>query len=351
MWFMFGFFILSLLMWVFAIRAWPHHVTWKEAGLFLLIQTLVIGTVYYGSMYGKGYDKQILNGQVTNKYHERVSCSHSYPCRCRTVTSGSGKNRTTSTVCDTCYLHAYDVDWIVQSDVGGNYIDRIDSQGTSEPPRWTAVQIGEPYSKESSYYNYIKASPLSIFNKSSLNEQVEIPDYLHVHDYYRINRVIDYKSKFSHDGELNRLLNEKMKLLGPVKKVNLVVVLHSLGETYAEKLKTKELGGKINDVFVVIDMAPDGQFNSVAVFSWSKDDIVNVRIRDALLDVGKYDAQAMTTAITENIKTSYQARSIKEFEYLDNEVELPDWAVIFILAFGLIFPFASCYVARNHMDL
>ena len=348
MWFIIGFAVWIAIIWGFATRIWPHHITWKEGLGMVVIQSILMGAVYFGSLYGKGYDVQILNGQVTKKYSERVSCEHSYSCNCTDVCSGSGSSRSCSKVCQTCYEHGYDVDWVVQSTVGSTDIDRVNRQGTSEPPRWTAVYVGQPFAKESSYYNYIKASPFSVFNRAEVESNVAIPAYPEVFDYYRINRVIDFQSAYKHDGTLNNLLNEQMKTLGPEKKVNLVVVFHSLGHFFVEAYKNKNLGGKINDVTVMIDIDPEGVFKAVDVFSWSKEDIVNVKIRDSLLDVGKYNAQDISTAIAYNIKTSYVPRSIKEFEYLDAEVELPDWAVWFLIVFGTLFPFASAFVAKKY---
>jgi hypothetical protein len=348
MWFIIGFAIFIAIIWVIATRIWPHHITWKEGLAMLVIQSLLMGTVYFGSLYGKGYDNQILNGQVTRKYSEHVSCGHSYSCNCRQTCSGSGSSRSCSQTCSTCYEHSYDVDWVVQSTVGSVDIDRVNRQGTQEPSRWTAVYVGQPFAKESSYYNFIKASPFSVFNRAEIESTVAIPNYPGVYDYYKINRVIDFQSLYKHDNQLNDLLNEQLKTLGPEKKVNLVVVFHSLGHFFVEAYKNKNLGGKINDVTVMIDIDKDGTFKAVDVFSWSKEDIVNVKIRDSLLDVGKYNSEEISKAIASNIKTSYAPRSIKEFEYLEAEVELPDWAVWFLLIFGTLFPFVSAFVAKKY---
>lgn len=347
MWFVIGFCIWIAIIWLIAVKLFPHTVTWKEGALMLGIQSILMVCVYYGSLYGKGHDVQILNGQVTNKYSERVSCEHSYKCRCYQSCSGSGKNRSCTEVCSTCYDHSYDMDWIVKSDIGSTEISRVNRQGTKEPPRWTAVYVGEPFSKESSYYNYIKASPFSIFNRNDVENKVEVPVYPSVKDYYKIERVIDFNSEYVHDGKFNAILNEKMKTLGPTKKVNLVVVLHSLDKGFEEAYKNKSLGGKINDVTVLLKVDKEGNINSVNVYSWSKDDILNIKIRDSILDVGKFDDQKVADAITDNIATSYEGKDIKEFKYLDSEVELPDWAVYFLLIFGTLFPFVSALVAQR----
>lgn len=348
MWYIVGFAVLLVVVWLIAMKLFPHTITLKEGLIMLAVQSVIVGTVVVGSLYGQGYDVQILNGEVTSKNKERVSCSHSYSCNCVTTCSGSGSSRSCSTICQTCYEHSYDIDWDVDSTVGSTTIDRIDRQGVMEPPRWSTVRVGEPFAMESSYYNYIKASPFSIFNKSQIEDKTVVPAYLSVYDYYRVNRVIDFESKFKHDSQLNTLLNESLRKLGPSKKVNIVVVLHNKGSFFSEAMRAKQLGGKINDVYVVIDIDEKGVFNSVAVFSWSKTDEVNVLLRDALLDLNHYEPVAMNQVISHNIQKYYQHRSIEEFKYLDEEVEIPKAVVWFLMIFGMLFPFGAAYIAHRY---
>ena len=348
MWWILGFIILMIVVWLIAMKIFPHTVTWREGLICLGGGSIIVATIVFASMYGQGSDTQILNGQVTKKVRDEVSCSHSYECNCYNSCSGSGSNRTCTRICQTCYEHSYDVDWDVYSTVGRLTIDRVDRQGLKEPSRWTQVYVGEPFAVESSYYNYIKASPFSIFNKTEVDKQTPTPAYLSVYDYYKINRITNFGSPFKQVGELNALLNESLKVLGPKKKVNIVVVLHNKGNMFSEVLRTKQLGGKINDVYVVLDVDREGVFNHVAVFSWSKNDLVNVGIRDALLDIGKWDAVAMNGVIAYNIDKYYEHRSIEEFKYLDDEIEIPTYAIWILMIFGLIFPVGSVYYAHKH---
>jgi hypothetical protein len=139
-------------------------------------------------------DVEVWNGQVTGKYSEKVSCSHSYSCNCYRSCSGSGKNRSCSTICQTCYEHSYDVSWRVESNIGTYTISRIDRRGLSKPPRWDRVKIGEPVSDTHTYTNYIKGSPDSLFHKKKLLKkyQKDLPKYQSkVYDYYRLNRLVN----------------------------------------------------------------------------------------------------------------------------------------------------------------
>lgn len=343
-----GFAALLIVVWLLAMRLFPHTITLKEGLIMIVVQCAVIAFIIFGSLYGQGSDVQILNGEVTSKSREITSCEHSYSCNCRQSCSGSGKTRSCTTICDTCYEHSHDYNWVVKSNVGSVNIDRIDRRGSSEPPRWTIVQLGDPFSKEVNYYNYIKASPFSIFNKSTLDENVPVPGYIHVKDYYRVDRVVTFGVNYTTEmSRLNDLLNERLKKLGPTKKVNIVVIFHNQLSSFSETLKAKHLGGKINDVYVVVGIK-EQQFASVDAFSWSKNSLVNVAVRDAVSDVNEINAEKLTSAIADNVEKYYNYRSIEEFKYLDAEVEVPTWAVWFAIIFGFAFPFGSAFIAHRY---
>lgn len=318
-------------------------VTLAEAAIGVAIQGAVVAALFFGAFYSTGKDVQILNGMVTSKVKEYVSCEHSYQ-----ICSGSGKSRS----CTTHYRHSNDWDWLVHSTVGTKAVPRIDERGSKEPPRWTVATVGEFFALEDTYFNYIKASPLTIFDKSALETTATLPPDVRVHDIYRANRVINQQSKFNKNlPEMNIALNEKLKTLGNRKKVNIVVIFHSGSTEYVEAVKAQKFGGKINDVTVMINADADGKLNDVEVFSWSRADVVNIKVRDAILDTGVIDALAFVNAITYNVDMHYAPRSIEEFQYLEGNIELPTWAVWIISIFGLVFPFIWGYISHAHLEI
>lgn len=343
----FGFCVVSLIVFLIAYKLFPHKITAIEILIGVVVQICGVVMIYVFASYGAGKDTQILNGEVTGKYRDTVMCSHSYSCNCRTICSGSGKSRSCSQRCDTCYEHSNDFDWVVETSVGNLVIDRVDRQGTTEPLRWSEVEKGEPASAQSSYYNYIKASPLSLFNREQLEAKVHVPGYFQVYDYYRVNRVSN-ASRFSVNSQLNDLLNLGLRKLGPSHKANVRVILHSNGADYLETVRAKELGGKINDVTVLIGLSDDGSIVNAGAFSWSRSDTVNVSIRTGILELEKYDARRIASIILYAIEHHFQYRSIKEFEYLENEAPLPDWAFVLLFVFGFGFPFVYSAVAARY---
>ncbi len=307
--------------------------TWQEVGCVfagvLLICSLLLAA---GTYTGMG-DTAVVNGKVTSKEREKVHCRHSYQCHCYTTCSGSGNNRHCSQHCSTCYDHSYDIDWTVGTTVGNHSIDTIDRQGLREPPRWTAVKIGEPAHDTREYTNYIKGAPESLFNHALLvQNKYVIPQYpSNIYDYYRINRVVEVGVVLKHKVQLNEQLNLLLRDLGPRKQVNIVPVFTSYDSNFARVLEAKWLGGKKNDVVVVVGLNKDQSFSWVYVFSWSKQSIVNYQIQNAITDMGSMDVNQFVNVVGTSIDKSFVRKSMKEFEYLKNDISPPTWCVILAL--------------------
>jgi hypothetical protein len=161
----------------------------------ILLMLIAFWTISYRN---KVSDIEILNGSVTGKQRDIVNCSHSYSCNCRTTCSGSGKDRSCSQECETCYEHSFDFKYVIHSTLGNFNINTLDSQGLKEPNRYTLVKLNDPVVKKHRYNNYIKGSNTSIFNSKhryTKKEMLDLPNYpIDIHDYYRINRIIDMEN-------------------------------------------------------------------------------------------------------------------------------------------------------------
>ncbi len=273
-----------------------------------------------------------------------MSCSHSYSCNCRQVCSGSGNSRSCSTVCDTCYEHSNDWDWDVFTTVGTKTIDRVDRRGTKEPPRWTAVEIGEPAAAMQRYTNYVKAAPNSLFNTQLAEEEATtkaalIPPYPRVHDYYRINRVIEVGGAKAPKG-WNELLNLELRKLGAAKQVNVVMVfIKGQGREYVQTLERAWLGGKKNDVTIVVGTSEGDTIDWVEVFTFGKSSgngMLVVQLRDDLQALGSVDKfEEGVAIITRNIKQNFSRKEMADYEYLKAEGG-PSTKQIGLLVFVLI---------------
>lgn len=316
---------------------WKHEYDWAEISVTVGVSVLILTILLFAGMYTSMADTQVINGQVTSKEKNRVHCSHSYSCNCRTSCRSTGKSTSCSTHCDTCYEHPYDYDWDVHTTVGTITIDRVDRQGTREPPRWSSVQKGEPASKSVWYTNYIKGAPESLFNKALLmQKKYPIPAYPSaIHDYYRINRVVEVGVRVKDRATLNENLNLMLRQLGPAKEVNVVPVFTSYDENFARALEAAWLGGKKNDIVVVTGIDKDQTIKWVYVFSWSKSSIINYEIKNRLKTLDKLDVNVYSDIIGEHIKTSFVRRPMSDFEYLKDEIDPPTWVVVLAAMLGL----------------
>lgn len=349
----FWLFMLFPLIWpMIARRLWHTDITWAEMSLNMAVVIVLSAAIWFGGKYQNLQDVEIWSGQVTGKARVEVSCEHSYQCYC--VTVSCGKNCTTES-CQTCYEHSYDVDWRVYTDVQNLNIDRIDRRGLGTPSRWTAVQIGEPVALPRSYTNYVKAASHSLFvEDAELAKKFkdQIPEYPKVYDYYRVNRIQTIGVEVDDLATWNWKLNEIMKTLGPEKQVNInLLLVDNPSEQYAFGLKSAWQGFKKNDVVITVGTPNYPEITWVHVDSWSKQDIVNVRLRDEIRGMKTVDLAQILKIIQREVGVNFERRPMKEFEYLKETIDPPLWVLIFvaIVAFG-VSPALTWYMSRPGVD-
>lgn len=311
-----------------------HEVNKQEMIVGALMTILVVAAVWHLGRAAKAWDLQILNGAVTAKQQERVPCSHSYECFCKTDSKG---NRS----CQTCHEHAYDWDWVVRSTIGSFTIARVDRRGSDEPKRYTSVMIGDPVSQTDYYNNWIKAADSSLFAASPVlaaQYQGKLPAYPnHIYDYYNVDRFIADGIDVADARDWNRDIALTLRELGPKRQANLIVVVSKdPSPSYADALRAQWRGGAKNDVIVTIGAPDYPKIAWARSTSWSKNDLVNILIRDRLQALGTLDRAAAIDIITDEIATHFERRSMKEFEYLKEEIEPGLGTVIVAAALGVL---------------
>jgi len=309
---------------------WPHKITNKELIIHILIVLVVTCGTYSIGMIGNTVDTEVWSGEVTGKKKVKVPCKHSYECNCVTSTDSKGN---VSRICQTCYDHSYDIDWDVYSNVmDTTTIRRIDRQGLREPPRWTNVHIGDPYSDTKHFKNYIKGAPDSLFNNKDLvtKFQNKLPEYpSNIYDYYKIDRVLPVGVKIPDLKKWNTDLSIILKKLGPLKKSNVVIVITKTNDIqYSKALKEYWLGGKKNDTIIVIGSTKYPIIDFVDVFSWSKNPKLEIELRDNILNQQELDRERTIGIIRNQIKKNFNKRSNEEYAYLEEEAVPPVWLLI-----------------------
>jgi hypothetical protein len=328
---------------VFAKLYFHHKYSWKEAQIqfgISVVSTIFLTALTYIALHNQATDIEILNGQVTNKFSQRVSCVHSYECNCTTRTDSDGNSQR---VCQTCYEHPFDVNWVVETTVGNVNVSRVDRQGRREPPRFSKVVIGEPASRENTYQNYVKANPDSIFNTSDFahlmeGNNYELPNYPRVHDYYRVNRVLVTEPSLprSLHRQLSQGISMELRTLGHEKEVNVIlVVTGEESSEYARALEYKWLGGNKNDLVIVMGISDYPKVNWVESFGWSSTNRIYFAIEDEFQGV-ELDVETFPTQLSGLIREHYNRQSFKEFEYLMSELSPPVWSLILAFILNLV---------------
>lgn len=324
----------------------------SELGIALLINiifaSLMAGTftIYKNS---KVKDTQIFNGEVLKKEIKRVSCSHSYQCMC--VTQPNGPR-----ICQTCYRHAYDLDYIVYTSVGDIKIKRIDSRGINVPPRFEQVKIGEPASLEYNYKNYLLSSKDTLFLddyqsiKEKYSHYTNIP-YPRTRDYYRINRVVDLmNSRESRkvSKEINDYLNDELKTLGKSHQLNIVVYITREDEDFFYHIINSINGGKQNDVILVLGLDKNVKYIKSTSFAKGTNNALlhnKIALFSSDLKTTPIKAEDSLTVIRDVlvlIKDNFKRVPPEQYQFKMDAIEIPVPLIIFIILLNI-----GCSVGIN----
>ena len=231
-----------------------------------------------------------------------------------------------------------DWDWVVRSTAGEFNIDRIDRRGSKEPQRWTAVQPGHPVALAKPYDNYIKAAPFSLFNEHREVEKLftsKIPGYpQNVYDYHYVDRVLSVGVPIPDIRQWNIELALLLRSLGPEKQVNMILVFVDTNDpNYANALNRAWLGGKKNDVVVIIGSTAYPKIDWVRVLSWTDEKLLLVQLRDDLLGQKTVDKDKILSIMGKHVQSTFKRKNMKDFEYLKDEIEPDSWVIVLV---GLI---------------
>lgn len=328
---------------------WPREITWKEMIVACVASAALSGTVYGLGLYGETADVEILNGEVVSKERIHDSYQKPYDCNCKTDKKG---NRT----CSTCYEDRYTVTWNCNTNLGTIRIDHEDSGSRSvyrkpDPARYTSIRPGDPVAVEHSFTNYVKAVPDSLFHPNQTRKfDALIPEYPNdVFDFYRINRVFAMGVPVPDLADWNQDLSMLLRKLGPQKQANVVVLfVNTNDQSYIHALEGKWIGGKKNDIIVVVGTTAYPKIDWVAVSSWTDKTLFKVQLRDEIFSQSTIDRAQILAAIDKHTMASFERKKMKDFEYLKTQIEPPVWVLTLSVILGIICSVGlSFYFYRN----
>lgn len=321
--------------------------TWQAAAVqsvaALCISVIAIAVAFYAGIGSKTSDTEIWNGAILDKARQHGHYLRPYQCNCRTVSTGSGKNQTTTTVCDTCYEDRYTVTWSCRSTIGSWTIEHYDRSSRSvykspDPQRWTIIKAGDPVSRAVNYTNYVRAVPESLFRPAARDLKAKfaasIPPYpSNIYDFYKIDRVLAVGVPIPNLREWNDKLSNALKTIGPQKQVNAVIVFVNTSDAnYEYALQDAWAGAKKNDVVLIVGVTNYPKIEWVRVVSWTDRQLLKVRLRDEVASIGTLDVDAIIPLVTSNITAHFERKRMRDFEYLKDEIDPPQWLTITTIA-------------------
>ena len=159
--------------------------------------------------------------------------------------------------------------------------------------------------------------------------------------------LIGVGTSFADAAGLNRRLSELNARLGAGKQVNITVVAVSEpDQRYLEGLRESWLGGKKNDVIVVIGLPADAKAADGApilwagALSWTKVEELKIGLRDDLMALGKFDGAAILDIVDRDVAAKFVRRPMADFEYLRATIEPTRLVQWLLFALGLIIALA-----------
>jgi hypothetical protein len=328
----------------------------------------MIAMLFMAGGYSQTYDVKFVNGEVVELEPRKESCpsgwvrfrdNHCTEYRTRQVKtgetcSGTGNNR----VCTPTYTteYNYDFDWERRYFVHADYaphtdetyeIPRIDRQGVNTPPAFAAVNIGDPTTSQRSFTNYIRAASRSLFAEEAPGEEVTLA-YPSIHNQWMSNRVIvanrEIRNELWQEWNADLMqLNTDIRQTG----ANAIIILTDSSMSFSEMLARRWEAHNINDVVVTVGMDGDS-ISWVDVRSWSSDSMVNIAIRDGILDLGVLDKDQINAIVKASIEDHFKLRTMEEFDYLAEEITPPVWVMVLAGIILLIVTPAITYVFHRN---
>ncbi len=321
---LFALFIIPVVIAIFSF-IFLKGITLKEFLIQFAVQACVFGIVAGILYYQNIYYTEMLNGQVTRKTREKVHCRHSYDCNCHISCSGSGRNESCSTHCDTCYDHSYDIDWNIYDSIGNIFRIRTkDRQGLIKPKKWIKTEVGDPTANSHQYKNYIKASSATLFQKTGLVEKFKdvLPNYpSNLYDYFELDRIVTVDYTLLDSDKWNRSLSYVNGLIGAQKQCNAILVItKNQPREFKGALEQYWLGANKNDVVLIVNIDDEEIIDWVDTLALSKTSLFQHELIDSITTLKKFDIEKVINELQYNIIENYKRKRMRDFEYLQSTI-------------------------------
>jgi hypothetical protein len=365
-------------------------VTWWEMVLPVFVGLIVIFTMKGCDKSMNVQDTEYLSQHVVKAVYEQTwnewikkTCSERYACGTETYSTGSGKNRRTSTRTKYCtryydcsYCKTHPAMWYLVDDAGQTFditqqryeelVKQWGNQTFVDMKRHYYTVDGNEYvtnwnnekntlittHREHSYENRIQCSS-TIYNFKELSDSDKV--HYNIFEYPKIigysqNPVMTYN--YSVQQQTQEYVNTINGLLGEKKQVQyFVCVWKNKPYSVSDWQQAYWKGGNKNEIIVCIGVDALNKVTWANVFTWSEKDIVRIKIRDYVLgNKGKVlNLNELTDFSYTVIDKNWKRKNFHDFDFL--EVELTDtqvnWIYIVVILFSLGL---SVFAVMNQVD-
>lgn len=325
---------------------WPHRVTFAEIAIVTVISAVLTLLVYGAGKYAISADTEMLNGHVIRKERIHGKYDQPYQCNCRQVCSGTGSSRSCYSQCDTCYETHYTVNWVAITTIQQIAIDSSDRTtkrvyDEPDPPRYTTIRAGDPVTVPHWYTNYVKAAPDSLFHASASWVGMfknKIPPYPNkVYDIYKLDRVLSVGVPIPDMQAWNDDVSKYNGQAGTVKQSNLIIVFVDTPDSnYIHALAGSWIGGKKNDIVVVVGSPSYPAIEWVRVLAWTDNEVFKVQLVHELEELATIDRPKFMEVVKRNVDGGYKRKPMADYQYLQYSVDPPWWIVALALLTGVV---------------
>jgi hypothetical protein len=188
-------------------------------------------------------------------------------------------------------------------------------------------------------YNIVKSEtfPKKIEAYKKSGQLLEYPSIMlgDIGNYY-IERVLKAKNVLINDSNMTKQLEEYASIAGSSKQVNpLVYIVKNQSPEFTEVLKAYWVNGSKNDAILILNINDDNIITWSDTISWTKNPKFLVQNQTIYTGLNINDPK-VTELFISQIQSNFKRVSMKEYEYLKNNIDLSITAELVIIVINLI---------------
>jgi hypothetical protein len=127
------------------------------------------------------------------------------------------------------------------------------------------------------------------------------------------------------------------------------VVLTTEGDSWYYALEQSWIGGKKNDVILVIGMdASTGKPQWAQVMCWTTAKIFEIKLRDAVMDLPVITPEATLQVMHYNVNQYFKRKPMKDFEYLQSSITPSGTEYTISILIGLLIAGLLIWLFETH---